>query len=35
MFRDMGQVPTDVLAAELLEKSTLALDALLRRLRWW
>jgi GNAT superfamily N-acetyltransferase len=30
MFRDMGQVPTDALAAELLEKSTFALDALLR-----
>ena len=31
MFRDMGQVPTDALAAELLERSTSALDALLRR----
>jgi GNAT superfamily N-acetyltransferase len=30
MFRDMGQVPTDALAASLLEQSTLALDALLR-----
>ena len=30
MFRDMGQVPTDALAAELREKSTFALDALLR-----
>ena len=30
MFRDMGQVPTDALAAELLERSTFALDALLR-----
>jgi len=30
MFRDMGQVPTEALAAELLEKSTTALDALLR-----
>ena len=30
MFRDMGQLPTDALAAELLERSTLALDAFLR-----
>src|SRR5271170_591139 len=30
MFRDMGQVPTDALAATLLETSTAALDALLR-----
>jgi GNAT superfamily N-acetyltransferase len=30
MFRDMGQVPTDALAAELLEKSTSSLDAFLR-----
>jgi hypothetical protein len=30
MFRDMGQVPSDALAAELLERSTLALDAFLR-----
>jgi GNAT superfamily N-acetyltransferase len=30
MFRDMGQVPTDALAAELLERSTFAVDALLR-----
>lgn len=30
MFHDMGQVPTDALAAELLERSTFALDALLR-----
>lgn len=29
MFRDMGQVPTVALAAELLERSTIALDALL------
>ena len=31
MFRDMGQVPTDTLAAELLERSTSSLDALLRQ----
>jgi GNAT superfamily N-acetyltransferase len=30
MFRDMGQVPTDALAATLLETSTAALGALLR-----
>lgn len=30
MFRDMGDVPTDALAAELLSKSTTALTALLR-----
>jgi GNAT superfamily N-acetyltransferase len=30
MFRDMGQVPTDVLATALLETSTAAIDALLR-----
>ncbi|MGD0494017.1 MAG: hypothetical protein ABSC32_21025 [Steroidobacteraceae bacterium] len=30
MFRDMGQVPTDVLAGTLLETSTVALEALLR-----
>ncbi len=30
MFRDMGQVPTEALAAELLERSTFALDVLLR-----
>src|SRR5450631_1174016 len=30
MFRDMGQVPTDALAAMLLETSTVALGALLR-----
>jgi GNAT superfamily N-acetyltransferase len=30
MFRDMGQVATDALAATLLEASTAALDAMLR-----
>lgn len=30
MFRDMGQVPTDALAEELLATSTTALNALLR-----
>ena len=30
MFRDMGQVPTDALAAVLLQRSTAALDAPLR-----
>jgi GNAT superfamily N-acetyltransferase len=30
MFRDMGHVPTAALEAELLERSTAALDALLR-----
>jgi GNAT superfamily N-acetyltransferase len=30
MFQDMGQVPTDALAAELLEASATALGALLR-----
>jgi len=30
MFRDMGQVPTVALVAELQERSTFALDALLR-----
>jgi GNAT superfamily N-acetyltransferase len=30
MFRDMGEVPTDALAATLLQRSTLALDAMLR-----
>jgi GNAT superfamily N-acetyltransferase len=30
MFRDMGRVPTDALAAELLEASTAMLDTLLR-----
>src|ERR1700691_604785 len=30
MFRDMGQVPTEALAATLLETSTAALGALLR-----
>jgi GNAT superfamily N-acetyltransferase len=30
MFRDMGQVPTDVLATTLLETSSVAIDALLR-----
>jgi hypothetical protein len=30
MFRDMGPMPTDTLATELLEASTAALDAVLR-----